>query len=92
MKVLSPVGERRAVEVKAEKVSLLPTLKEKIVGIVDNGIGKSYWARVEELLKDKAKVTDIIRRKKIHMNQPSPLEIIDEIASKCDAVIVGVGL
>lgn len=92
MKVLSPVGEQKRREVT---VSLSPrpaTLSGEVVGIVDDGVAKEYFKRIEELLNETVKPAKIIRRVKPHFSRPSPQELLDEIAKVCTAVIVGVGI
>lgn len=91
MRVLSPVGETKQVEMKDELAPRLATLSGKIVGLVDDGAGKAYFQRIEELLKDKVKPAQIIRKVKPHLSRPSPAELLDEVAKACDAVIVGLG-
>ena len=92
MKVLSPVGEKKRTEVRDELAPRLATLSGKVVGIVDDGAGKAYFQRIEELLKEKIKPAQIIRKVRPHLSQPSPAELLDEIAQASDAVIVGVGI
>lgn len=92
MKVLSPVGEKQRTEARDELAPRLATLSGKVVGIVDDGAGKAYFQRIEELLKEKVKPAQIIRKVRPHLSQPSPAELLDEIAQVSDAVIVGVGI
>ncbi|MFC1861414.1 hypothetical protein ACFLYL_03995 [Chloroflexota bacterium] len=92
MKVLNPVGEKRRVDVKGELAARLDTIDGKIIGIIDDGAGKTYFQRIEELLEEKARPSRVIHKLRPHLSQPSPAELIDEIAKSCDAAIVGIGI
>lgn len=92
MKVLSPVGEKKHIDVGRELAPRLATLSGKVVGLIDDGVGKAYFQRIEELLKEKVKPAQIIRKVKPHLSQPSPTELLDEVVKACKAVIVGVGI
>jgi hypothetical protein len=94
MRILSPVGHQRqaAVAVKDELTLRLPTLMGRVIGIIDNGAGKAYFRRIEQLLHQRIKPSEIIRTVKPHLNRPSPEELLDRMAEQCAAVIVGVGI
>lgn len=92
MRVLNPVGEKKAKGVKCELAPRLDTLKGKVVGIIDDGAGKAYFQRIEELLQEQARVARIIRKLRPHLSQPSPIALIDEMVKNANAVIVGVGI
>lgn len=92
MKVLSPVGERKRRDVEGKLAPRLAALGNNVVGLIDDGVGKAYFQRIEELLKEKVKPAQIIRRVKPHLSQPSPAELLDEVVKTCNAVIVGVGI
>ena len=92
MKVLSPVGERKRIDVEGKLAPRLAALSNKVVGLIDDGAGKAYFQRIEELLKEKVKPAQIIRKVKPHLSQPSPAELLDEVVKACHAVIVGVGI
>ena len=92
MKVLNPVGEKKSTGVKDKLAPRLDTLSGKVVGIIDDGAGKAYFQRIEELLKEKVKPARIIHKVRPHLSQPSPVELVDEIAKASDAVIVGIGI
>ena len=92
MKVLSPVGERKRIDVEGKLAPRLAALSNKVVGLIDDGAGKAYFQRIEELLKEKVKPVQIIHKVKPHLSQPSPVELLDEVVKACHAVIVGVGI
>ena len=92
MKVLSPVGEKKRTEVKDKLAPRPATLSDKVIGLIDDGVGKAYFQRIEELLKEKVKPAQVIRKVRPHLSQLSPAELLDEVAQACDAVIVGVGI
>ena len=62
------------------------------VGFVDNG----WWSlsvvlnRYRQLLAERFGITEIVHYKK-KPGSPSPDKVIDELAAKCQAVIVGLG-
>lgn len=43
MKVLSPVGETKRIDVEGKLAPRLATLSDKVVGIIDDGVGKAYF-------------------------------------------------
>jgi len=92
MKVLSPVGEKKRIDVERELAPRLATLSGKVIGLIDDGAGKAYFQRIEELLKEKVKPAQVIRKVKPHLSQPSSTELLDEVVKACKAVIVGVGI
>lgn len=93
VKILSPVGEKKRDAAKKEELAPRPTtLADKVIGIVDDGAGKAYFQRIEELLSERVKPAQIIRKVKPHLSQPSPVQLLDEVVKICHAVIVGVGI
>ncbi len=89
MRVLSPVGERAAVEVKAAKKA---RVTGEVVGIVDDGLSGVFMPHLVDSLKQKAEPAQVIYVKKSNGGAPAPQDAIDRLAQECQAVIVGVAL
>ena len=70
----------------------LPTLEGAVVGFLDNAkIGTArLYDFVEEILRERYRVRDFIRRRKPDATRPAPAEIIGEL-SGADAIISGIG-
>ena len=92
MKVLNPVGEKKSTGIKDKLAPRPDTLSGKVIGIIDDGAGKAYFQQIKKLLQEKVKPARIIHRVRPHLSQPSPIELVDEIAQASDAVIVGIGI
>lgn len=92
MRVLSPIGEKKLTGAKGELAPRLDTLSGKIIGFVDDGAGKAYFQRIEELLEEKVKPAQIIRKVKPILSRPASAEMLDEVAKVCNAVIAGLGM
>jgi hypothetical protein len=91
MKVLIPVGENKVL-LKNQLAPRLADLKGKVVGILDNRAGKAYFDRIEELLKEKCGVKQVIHLIKPEQTRPAPKTQIDELVKACVAVIAGTGV
>jgi|TARA_Y100000814_G_scaffold73636_1_gene45532 hypothetical protein len=67
----------------------LNTLKGKRIGLIDNRKRHSdvFLARLQELFIEKYKVSGFEYYTKIGASVATPPEIMDDIVSKCDAVI-----
>ena len=88
--ILDPVGFETQAPPKA-MAQRLESLKGKTVGILDIGFpnGSVFLDRVEEVLKNKYGVGEVVRRAK-----PSPARTADEEVRKafidnCDAIVEG---
>jgi hypothetical protein len=91
MRVLSPVGVTKYLETKDELTVRPERLTGKVVGILDDGAGKEYQARIKELLMEHEPAR-IIHRIKPLLSSPAPPQILDEVVRECDVVIVGTGI
>jgi hypothetical protein len=71
----------------------LDTLEGKVIGIIDNGQSNStaMFQELVKLLQEKSNAREIIFRTKPTHMQGAPKAIMDEIVSRCDAVITGLG-
>ncbi|MGE0680976.1 MAG: hypothetical protein AB7P69_08750 [Candidatus Binatia bacterium] len=67
----------------------LDTLAGTTVGLLDISKSKGvfFLDRVEEILRDKYGVKEVLRRMKPTVTRPAPEAIKAELTEKCDAVI-----
>lgn len=70
----------------------LPSLTGTTVGLLDNGKMNvdRFLDHVEEILRARHGVKDVLRRRKPNMSAPAPAELLRELAA-CDAVVSAVG-
>jgi len=69
------------------------SLAGKVVGLFDNTKEQAdivLEALGEQLVK-KHGVKELLTRRGIHYSKPAPLEIVEEMARKCDIVICALG-
>lgn len=87
---LKPVPERKRSTRLAPRLS---TLKGKTIGTLwDNKPHADEFLRlVSEKLVERHGASRVIHRHKVYIGSLAPAAILDELASTCDAVIVGVG-
>jgi hypothetical protein len=71
----------------------LETLEGKTVGIIDNGQANSttMFQELATLMGEKLHTREVIFRTKPTHMQGAPKPIMQEILSRCDAVITGLG-
>ncbi|HXV82039.1 MAG TPA: hypothetical protein VEG60_19350 [Candidatus Binatia bacterium] len=91
LKMLDPRGS-----VSLKDRSLIPgldTLEGKIIGIIDNGQANSttMFQELAKLLKEKYRPAQVLFKTKPTHMQGAPKAIMEEFASRCDAVITGLG-
>jgi hypothetical protein len=89
VEVLSPV-----VEVAGATTSGAPrpdTLDGQRIGFLDNAKPNAdvFLSRVEELLRERFALTDVIWQRKRHGGRPA--EHVDDLARRCQLVVNGVG-
>ena len=74
-------------------VPALETLEGKVLGILDNGQANSspMFDELAQLVREKLHVAEVIVRKKPTHMQGAPGPMIDELVSRCDAVVTGLG-
>lgn len=68
-------------------------LSGKVVGLLDNTKDQAdiiLEVFGEELVR-KHGVKDLVTRRGVHYSRPAPIEIIEEMARKCDVVICALG-
>lgn len=71
----------------------LETLEGKTIGVIWNGRvpGNEIINGVLEELRERYRLKEVLFRAKPFLGNVAPLEILDETARSCDAVITGVG-
>ena len=71
----------------------LDALEEKVIGIIDNGQSNStaMFQELAELLRWKYRPAEVLFKTKPTHMQGAPEPILEEFASRCDAVITGLG-
>jgi len=90
--LLNPLGEVDPLEVAL--APRLPDLSGKVFGLLDNMKVncESFLDRLEELLREKFKITEVLRRKKFAgAGKEAPPEVLQELADRCDGVIHAFG-
>jgi hypothetical protein len=70
----------------------LATLEGALVGLLDNGkIGVArFYDHVEEILRARFAVREVLRRRKPDMSRPAPPDLLAELAA-ADAILSGIG-
>jgi predicted 3-demethylubiquinone-9 3-methyltransferase (glyoxalase superfamily) len=81
-----------AAEDIAEKQSLAPRLAQlqgTTVGLIDNHKRNSdvYLEELGSLLKDRYGVSRVITYRKISQSMPTPADVMDSLATECDAIV-----
>lgn len=87
MYVRSPVGEVRVQPNAGAQPRV--DLRGRVVGILNNELGREFSRRLSELLKERYGPADVRYWQKPHHNSPSPQELIAEVAEQVDVAIVG---
>ena len=85
--VLNPAAEGKAA---SEKLASRPIdLKGATVGLIDNHKRNAdvYLEELAELLKEKFGVAKVVNYRKASQSIPSPDEVLDDLASQCQAII-----
>ncbi len=83
--VLDPTSERQLAT--RERVPRLPTLEGKTIGLLDisKPRGDVFLDQLEEQLR--ARGAEVERFKKPTFAKPAPVDLRQEIATKCDAMV-----
>lgn len=71
----------------------LETLEGKTIGIIDNGQANSttMFQELAKLIQEKYRAQEVLFKTKPTHMQGAPKAIMEEILSRCDAVITGLG-
>lgn len=91
IQVLNPTGKANVPE-----VAMAPrpdSLEGKVVGLLDNTKANAdvFLSRVEELLREKFRVAEIMRRRKPTASRAMPDGMLEELTTRCDLVINAFG-
>ena len=90
IRVLDPTFEG-SISVVVEP-NRLTSLTGRSIGLLDNGKpkGREFFNHVEQILRSEYGVTSVLRFEKTDASRPATAEVIAD-ASRCDALISGVG-
>jgi hypothetical protein len=94
MATLKMLDPRASVTLKDRPlVPGLDTLEGKVIGIIDNGQANSttMFQELAKLLQEKYRPAKVLFKTKPTHMQGAPKAIMEEFASRCDAVISGLG-
>ena len=94
MATLKMLDPRAAVNTKDRPlVPGLDTLEGKVVGIIDNGQANSttMFQELAKLIEEKYRPAEVLFKTKPTHMQGAPKATMEEIVSRCDAVITGLG-
>ena len=71
----------------------LGSLDGKVIGILDNSKPNAdiLLTRVAELIAQRTKPAEIIVKSKLRASSAAPPEILEELATRCDAVVTALG-
>ena len=71
----------------------LDSLEGKVIGIIDNGQSNSttMFRELAKLLEERCRPAEVVLRTKPSHMQRAPTALMEEIVSRCDAVITGLG-
>lgn len=85
--VLNPAAEGETVSQRL--APRLSDLRGMTVGLIDNHKKNSdvYLEELAALLKDRFGVAEVINYRKDSQSIPSPSEVLDDLASQCQAII-----
>lgn len=83
--LLDPTNEKRAAQ--RERLPRLDTLAGKKIGLLDisKARGDLFLDRLEEKLRGEG--AEVLRYRKPTFTKPAPVDLRQEIATQCDAVI-----
>lgn len=71
----------------------LATLDGKVIGTLWNNRphGDEFLQQLGDELVARYRVAEVVHRKKVFINSRAPMDVLDELRKRCDAVIVGIG-
>ena len=71
----------------------LGTLEGKVIGTLWNNRphGDEFLQQLGEELRARYKVGEVVHRKKVFINSRAPMDVLEELRDRCDAVVVGIG-
>ncbi len=89
--VLNPTAPAR--ELRHSMAARQPDIRGGAVGFLWNSKpnGNVLFSRLEELLSEKYEISNFVHRRKPTSSVPATQEVLDELASSVQAVVVGLG-
>lgn len=89
--LVSPVDESTAALKRL--APRLDTLNGKAIGFLDNrkGNGNVILEHLAYRLSERFQLSEVVFREKFIFSRPASAEVLDEIQSRCDAVIAAIG-
>ncbi len=89
--VLNPTAPAR--ELRHAMATRRPDMRGGAVGFLWNSKpnGDVLFSRLEELLRQKYEISSFVHRRKPTSSVPATQEVLDELASSVQAVVVGLG-
>ena len=89
--VFSPVLEQRLDS--TPYAARLSTLDNKTIGCLwnDKRHGDVLLKCVIEFISKKYKIKNVIHKKKWYTGEPAPEQVLEELASQCDAIVTATG-
>ena len=93
MIVLSPEGKAQTSAPRVARLPQFSDLRGKTIGLLDNSKPNAdkLAERLAALLKQRYGVADVVRRRKLTAQQGAPKEYLNELASKADFILSGLG-
>jgi hypothetical protein len=93
MIILSPEGKAQTSTTRVAGLPQFSGLRGKVVGLLDNSKPNAdkLAERFATLLQERYGVANVITRRKITAQQGAPKEYLDELASRADFVLSGLG-
>lgn len=93
MIVLSPEGKAQTSAPRVASVPQFSDLRGKTIGLLDNSKPNAdkLADRLAALLKQRYGVADVVRRRELTAQQGAPKEYLNELASKADFILSGLG-
>lgn len=81
-----------AAEDVVQKLSLaprLPDLRGTTVGLIDNHKrnADAYLAELASVLQERYGVSRVVTYRKVSQSMPTPAEVMDDLATQCDAIV-----
>jgi hypothetical protein len=92
MRVLNPECQADAVTARTGANPRLESMEGKVIGILDNLRATRYFRHFENRLRAEFNPKEIVYLSKALTTAPATEDIIDELAARCDAVVVGVAM
>lgn len=70
----------------------LETLRGMTIALIDNHKRNAdvYLNELEQLLRERRQVADVITYRKVSMSMPTPEEVLNDLRHSCDVLIHGV--